>query len=95
MAVAPKPILGALGPLLPATHSPVPAATGDGNQKAYLAEIPRAVAELVLATAGLDLSQIEGGAPATTVGLLAETLDDLVESAITATGRCLTLSVIS
>ena len=80
--IAPKAILESMGPLLPATHSPVRAATGDGNQKAYLAEVPRALTDLVLGTAGLDLRQIEEVRPITTVGIFVETLDDLVEAAI-------------
>lgn len=80
--IAPKAILESMGPLLPATHSPVRAATGDGNQKAYLAEVPRALTDLVLGTAGLDLQQIEEVRPITTVGIFVETLDDLVEAAI-------------
>lgn len=84
--VAPKSILGALAPLLPASHSPVRAATGDGNQKAYLAEVPRAAAELVLATAGIDIRQIEEVRPALTAGLFTDTLDELVEAAIARDG---------
>lgn len=84
--VAPKSILGTLAPLLPATHSPLRAATGDGNQKAYLAEVPRAVAELVLTTAGLDLQLVEDVRPATTAVLFTDTLDDLVEAAIARDG---------
>lgn len=43
IAVRPKDLLGRLAPLLPATHSPIQPATGNGNQKAYLAEVGRAV----------------------------------------------------
>jgi putative restriction endonuclease len=39
LAVRPKELLSRLGPLLPSTHSPIQPITGNGNQKAYLAEV--------------------------------------------------------
>jgi hypothetical protein len=39
ISVKPKAILPLLSPILPQNHSPISATTGDGNQKAYLAEI--------------------------------------------------------
>jgi len=47
--VSPRALLGELGPLLPKRYSPINPASGYGNQKAYLAEIPAAVFELVVA----------------------------------------------
>lgn len=82
VGITPKAILSKLAPLLPATHSPVRAATGDGNQKAYLAEVDRSVVDLVLAAARIDLATVELTRPAATIGTFAEVLDDLVEGAI-------------
>lgn len=84
--VAPKSILGAIAPLLPMTHSPIRAATGDGNQKAYLAEVSRAVTELVLAEAGIELQTFETMRPSATASLFTDTLDNIVEAAIAADG---------
>lgn len=81
MEVRPKALLGRLAPLLPATHSPIQPATGNGNQKAYLAEVDRAVVDLVLDAAGLPAVDLLA-APARIAADLATTLDDLVEADI-------------
>jgi putative restriction endonuclease len=52
-AVRPKDILGELGPLLPEKYSPIRQTNGNGNQKAYLAEISDAVFDLVVKRGGL------------------------------------------
>lgn len=46
--VKPKSIITSLMPHLPQTHSPIRAATGDGNQKAYLAEVKREIFDEIL-----------------------------------------------
>ena len=51
MSVRPKDLLDRLAPLLPGTHSPIQPTTGNGNQKAYLAEVDQAVVELILEAA--------------------------------------------
>lgn len=45
--IRPKDILDDLGPLLPPKYSPIQASTGNGNQKAYLAEVSVSVFELL------------------------------------------------
>lgn len=81
LAVRPKDLLARLAPLLPATHSPIQPITGNGNQKAYLAEVDRAVIELVLQAARLLLTDLLV-APSGTISDFASTLDDLVERSI-------------
>ncbi len=81
MEVRPKELLGRLAPLLPATHSPIQPATGNGNQKAYLAEVDRAVVDLVLDAAGLPAVDLLA-APARTAADFATTLEDLIEADI-------------
>lgn len=44
-AISPKQIIGELAPLLPAKYSPIHPESGNGNQKAYLAEISAALFE--------------------------------------------------
>lgn len=83
LAVRPKDLLNQLAPLLPTTHSPIQPATGNGNQKAYLAEVERSVFEVVLAAAHLPL-QILLEVPVTTNSDFATVLDDMIESRIRA-----------
>jgi hypothetical protein len=63
-------------------HSPIRAATGDGNQKAYLAEIDAAAFEIVLEAANLRLTNFLSLRPANTVTDFVQQLDDLVEERI-------------
>lgn len=82
LAVRPKALLARLAPLLPAQHSPIRAATGDGNQKAYLAEVNSSVFELVLEAANLHLDNFLSLQPANTATDFTQQLDDLVEERI-------------
>lgn len=52
--VRPKDIIDELRPLLPSKYSPIQAANGNGNQKAYLAEIGKPVFDLIVGHGGLD-----------------------------------------
>ena len=81
IAVRPKDLLPGLGPLLPTSHSPIQAQTGNGNQKAYLAEVDVAVVNLVLRAAGLTAGEILV-APSKTISEFVTVLDDLVERSI-------------
>jgi putative restriction endonuclease len=81
LMVRPKNLIHRLAPLLPPTHSPIQPGTGNGNQKAYLAEVDRAVVDLVLEEATLYLSDLLV-APTKTVSDFETTLDDLVERSI-------------
>lgn len=54
--VRPKEHMNKLGPILPKKYSPINPATGNGNQKAYLAEINGAVVELLV---GLDVPHVK------------------------------------
>ena len=78
LAIRPKDFLDQLAPLLPATHSPIQSTTGNGNQKAYLAEVDKAVVEVVLAAAHLSVADLLA-TPARTAADFATTLDDVVE----------------
>ena len=81
LSVRPKNLLSRLAPLLPTSHSPIQAASGNGNQKAYLAEIDKAVVDLVLDAAALPAA-ILLAAPDRTVADFGVKLDDIVESNI-------------
>lgn len=81
LMVRPKALLDRLAPLLPTTYSPIQPLTGNGNQKAYLAEVDRAVFDLVLEAARLPVSDLDLELTRT-VADFATTLDDLVEQSI-------------
>lgn len=81
LAVRPKELLSKLAPLLPPKHSPIQATTGNGNQKAYLAEVDKSVIDLVLDAAHLPPS-ILLEAPGRTVADFAAELDNVVETNI-------------
>lgn len=81
LAVRPKEFLSGLSPLLPSSYSPIQPTTGNGNQKAYLAEVDQAVVELILAAAHLSVSAVIR-IPNLTVGDFANRLDDIVEYGI-------------
>lgn len=78
LSVRPKELLSRLAPLLPSSHSPIQATTGNGNQKAYLAEVDKAVVDLVLEAASLPVG-ILLAAPDRTMADFAAKLDDIVE----------------
>jgi hypothetical protein len=81
LAVRPKDVLNKLAPVLPVTHSPIQAATGNGNQKAYLAEVDEAVFDLILDAANLPRSVLLA-APNQTIADFATRMDDIVELSI-------------
>jgi hypothetical protein len=56
--VPPKTILRQIAPLLPAKYSPLRPETGDGNQKAYLAEIDERLFSLVAGLGGVTAAQL-------------------------------------
>jgi putative restriction endonuclease len=82
LSVRPKDLLDRLAPLLPGTHSPIQPTTGNGNQKAYLAEVDRAVVEVILEAAGLKLADFMSGERNRPASNFSSTLDDIVEHAI-------------
>ena len=82
LSVRPKDLLDQLAPLLPETHSPIQSATGNGNQKAYLAEVDRAVVDVVLKAANLRLADVIDSEANRPTPDFASTLDDIVENAI-------------
>jgi putative restriction endonuclease len=79
----PKEFIDRLAPLLPEKYSPIRAPRGIGNQKAYLAEVDRAVFEEVLNHAEAE-TPIEGsaGSKAESFDLLLEYLDTAAEARI-------------
>lgn len=81
--VRPKAIIGQLGPLLPDKYSPIHPVSGNGNQKAYLAEIDQAVFEIITQRATYDrASLLRGGANSLTFEIVTEILEDTVEREI-------------
>lgn len=81
LAVRPKDVLNRLAPVLPVTHSPIQATTGNGNQKAYLAEVDEAVFDLILDAATLPRSVLLA-APNQTIADFATRMDDIIELSI-------------
>ncbi len=61
-AVRPKDIINELGPLMPSKYSPIQPANGNGNQKAYLAEIGKPAFDLIVERGGLDAMPIRDAA---------------------------------
>ena len=82
VTVRPKDLLDKLAPLLPITHSPIQEATGNGNQKAYLAEVDRSVVELVLQAAHLRLADFTKASSDRTASDFESALNDKVEDRI-------------
>lgn len=77
-AVRPKELIKNLAPLLPTKHSPIQPQSGNGNQKAYLAEVDRGVVDLILAAARLPAVNLLAASTSTAADF-ATTLDDVVE----------------
>lgn len=83
--VKPKDLLEVLRPLLPKKHSPIRPSTGDGNQGAYLAEIPESVFDAVVAASAFNSVVLErAGANSLTFQAIKDQLDDIVEGTILA-----------
>ncbi len=81
--IRPKALIGTLGPLLPTRYSPISPVTGSGNQKAYLAAIPQAAFEAVVAGAVFDRNALaRGGANSLSFQVVSDLLDDIVEQRI-------------
>ena len=57
--VSPKTLISTLGPMLPEKYSPIHRQTGAGNQKAYLAEVPPAVFQIVALAAEFRLHRAQ------------------------------------
>lgn len=74
--VRPKDHIAELGPLLPAKYSPIHPVTGNGNQKAYLAEIDKRVVELLIDS---NLSVTESNIDFGAADISLAQLDDQVE----------------
>jgi putative restriction endonuclease len=78
--VNPRTLLGALAAHLPTRYSPISAATGYGNQKAYLAAISRDVFETVVAAVTFNQQALaRGGQNSLTFEVVTDLLDDAVE----------------
>jgi hypothetical protein len=81
--IRPKDLLKLIGPMLPERYSPIQASSGNGNQGAYLAAIPREIFEMVVAHAHVDEVQLRtGGANRLTFRNVKDELDDRVEAGI-------------
>lgn len=82
-AVRPKDLLDQLAPRLPKHHSPIQADSGNGNQKAYLAEIDRSVFDVIATATTFDRRTVAiGGANSLTFDIVNEILEDQVEKHI-------------
>jgi hypothetical protein len=82
-AVRPKDLWPLIQPLLPQTYSPLNRATGDGLQAVYLAEVPEAVVDMVVAATAVDLHLLAvGGANSLAFPSVAEQLDDAAERSL-------------
>jgi hypothetical protein len=79
--VSPKALISTLGPMLPEKYSPIHRETGAGNQKAYLAEVPPAVFQIVARAAEFpDVDFSRPGANSRQGDLIRELIEDHVES---------------
>ncbi|HEX4196864.1 MAG TPA: HNH endonuclease signature motif containing protein [Caulobacteraceae bacterium] len=86
--IRPKAIIAALGPLLPKRYSPINPASGSGNQKAYLANIPEGVFNVVVAGAAFNHEALaRGGANSLTFDVVTDVLDEAVEDQIRNDGQ--------
>lgn len=90
-AVRPRDMIATLAPLLPDKYSPINPTNGYGLQSAYLAEIPQAVFDAVIAAgtaAGMaaydDRALLRGGANSLSFRVVSEELDDAVEKRVAA-----------
>jgi hypothetical protein len=82
-SIRPKSLLSILAPLLPRKYSPIRPTTGDGNQGVYLAKIPEAVFDAVVAAASVDyVALARGGANSLTFEIVREQLEDDAERGI-------------
>lgn len=80
--VRPKAIAGQIAPLLPTKYAPL-RANGDGNQKAYLAEIGEDLFNAVAAHATFDsIALRKGGANSLVFEVAKELMDDAVQRAV-------------
>lgn len=75
--VTPKALLPQLSPWLPSKYSPIHPLSGNGNQKAYLAEIANEVVEIVLNVCQLTVSDLL--ANATFESKVVENIEDSIE----------------
>lgn len=82
-AIRPKSLLARVAPRLPRSHSPIQPETGNGNQKAYLAEIDESVFEIITEVATFDRrAAATGGANSLTFEIVNGMLEDQVERRI-------------
>jgi putative restriction endonuclease len=82
-AVRPKSMIGALSRHLPARYSPIHPVTGNGNQKAYLAQISELVFDMAVAGTAFDQMLLaRGGSNSLNFEVVTELLDDAVERRI-------------
>ncbi|AHJ66344.1 HNH endonuclease [Granulibacter bethesdensis] len=79
--VRPKDRIADLGPLLPVKYSPIHPFTGNGNQKAYLAEIDKRVLELLVDPSTITIGRNMDGSIADAPIMR---LDDAVEERLVA-----------
>lgn len=80
--VRPKAIAAEIAPFLPAKYSPL-RATGDGNQKAYLAEIGQDLFNAIMTRTASDRVALrKGGANSLVFEVAKDLMDDAVERAI-------------
>lgn len=90
-AVRPRDMIATLGPLLPEKYSPIQPATGHGLQSVYLAEIPQAVFDTVVAagttvgSAAYDAGVLQrGGGNSLSWRAVVEEMEDAVEKRVAA-----------
>ncbi len=81
--VRPKEFIASLRPLLPQRYSPINLASGAGNQKAYLAAIPKTVFDLVVSRSSYnDEALLFGGSNSLTFEVVVDKIEDIIESHI-------------
>ena len=80
--IRPKDFIDKLGPLLPTKYSPIDPETGNGRQKAYLAEISNAAFDLVMSHSMETASVVAASVESVGSGQFPSLLDDIVQQAV-------------
>lgn len=81
--ISPKAMIDTVRPLLPQRYSPLNPGNGAGNQKAYLAEIPQDLFEIITAATTFDaITLYRAGSNSLSFEVVNELLEDAVEQRI-------------
>jgi len=80
--VRPKDMIATIGPLLPQKYSPIHPVSGNGNQKAYLAEIDKSVFDIIALSSGNEFALESLVRVADATNEVIDRVDDAAQAAI-------------